>query len=74
MCRTEKQRLESECEPEFENEFSKMVDLTMQNIRFPMMTPRQIADLIQSPLVRTCKAIINKMAMAMQFHNGMLYF
>lgn len=68
-CRMER-RNEGEGDMVLENEFLRMVERIMEHIRLPMLTPRQIADLIQSPLVRNCKLIMDRMALAMAFHNG----
>lgn len=40
-------------------------------IRFPMMSPRQLADLLQCPLtLRYKEFFVERMAMAMAFHSG----
>lgn len=56
---------------EVEAQLSSFVEQTMINIRFPMMTPRQLAQLLLSPLVKRFKEFfIERMAMGMSFHSG----
>nr|CAD7589772.1 unnamed protein product [Timema genevievae] len=48
-----------------------LLEEVMANIRFPMMSPRQLADLLLSPLTKHYKEIIvERMAIGMSFHAG----
>lgn len=52
-------------------QYGSLVTEVMTHIRFPMMSPRQLAELLLSPLVRRYKDFfVEKMAVAMAFHNG----
>lgn len=47
------------------------VHAVMRHIRFPMMTPRQLADLLLFPLIRQYKDFfVDRMAVGMSFHSG----
>nr|CAD7266037.1 unnamed protein product [Timema shepardi] len=48
-----------------------LLEEVMAHIRFPMMSPRQLADLLLSPLTKHYKEIIvERMAIGMSFHAG----
>nr|XP_022905501.1 BTB/POZ domain-containing protein 17 isoform X1 [Onthophagus taurus] len=48
-----------------------LVEMIMSNIRFPMMNPKEIAELLLSPLVKKYKEFfVNQMTIAMVFHSG----
>lgn len=47
----------------------------MSHIRFPMMSPRQLAELLLSPLTTKYKEFfIERMAIGMAFHSGNTLF
>lgn len=57
-----------------EDDFRLLVEMVMVHIRFPMMTPRELADLYLSPLVKEYKEFFwDRMAMAMNYHSGNNY-
>ncbi|KAK9884631.1 hypothetical protein WA026_007471 [Henosepilachna vigintioctopunctata] len=48
-----------------------LVEVVMSYIRFPMMTPRELADLLLSPLIKQHKEFfVDKMSIGMSFHSG----
>lgn len=50
---------------------NNLVELIMGYIRFPMMTPRELADLLLSPLIKEHKEFfVNRMAFGMTYHSG----
>jgi hypothetical protein len=50
----------------------QLVVEVMSHVRFPMMSPRQLADLLLSPLTKTYKEFfVERMAIGMAFHSGM---
>lgn len=54
-----------------ENDMEQLVVEVMSNIRFPMMSPRQLAELLLSPLTTMYKEFfVEKMAIGMSFHSG----
>ncbi|KAK6617539.1 hypothetical protein RUM44_005127 [Polyplax serrata] len=54
-----------------ENDMEQLVVEVMSNIRFPMMSPRQLAELLLSPLTTKYKEFfVEKMAIGMSFHSG----
>jgi len=49
----------------------ELVEHTLSLIRFPMMTPRQLADLLLIPLTQKYKEfLMDHMSMSMVFHSG----
>lgn len=47
----------------------------MKFVRFPMMTPRQLADLLLVPLtIKYKEFFVTRMAIGMSFHSGMQDF
>ncbi|KAK0082532.1 hypothetical protein PV325_010218 [Microctonus aethiopoides] len=65
-------RLRSQLSPEeFESTLKQLVIAVMTPIRFPMMSPRQLADLLLSPLTKKYKEFfVERMAIGMSFHSG----
>lgn len=56
-----------ECEIAFE----QIVTTVMLPVRFPMMSPRQLAELLLSPLTQKYKEFfVHRMAIGMSFHSG----
>uniref|UniRef100_T1J0N0 BTB domain-containing protein n=1 Tax=Strigamia maritima TaxID=126957 RepID=T1J0N0_STRMM len=54
-----------------EEQFKALVTEVMLYIRFPMMSPRQLAELLLYPLtIRFKEFFVEKMAVAMAFHSG----
>jgi hypothetical protein len=52
----------------------QLVVEVMSHVRFPMMSPRQLADLLLSPLTKTYKEFfVERMAIGMAFHSGAIY-
>ena len=50
---------------------SALVEEVMLHVRFPMMTPRQLAELLLVPLTSRHKDFfVERMAMGMSFHSG----
>lgn len=50
-----------------------LVEEVMKYIRFPMMTPRELADLLLSPLTKENKEFfVDRMAIGMTYHSGQL--
>ncbi|XP_066251067.1 BTB/POZ domain-containing protein 17 [Euwallacea similis] len=48
-----------------------LVESIMMHIRFPMMTPRELADLLLSPLIKQHKEFfVDRMAIGMKYHSG----
>ncbi|KAL3276441.1 hypothetical protein HHI36_011822 [Cryptolaemus montrouzieri] len=48
-----------------------LVESVMSYIRFPMMTPRELADLLLSPLIKQHKEFfVDRMSIGMSFHSG----
>lgn len=53
---------------------NKTVEQVVPLIRFPMMTPRQLADLLLIPLTQTYKEfMMEQMSISMAFHSGELF-
>ncbi|XP_030767399.1 BTB/POZ domain-containing protein 17 [Sitophilus oryzae] len=51
--------------------FKRLVEKVMVYIRFPMMTPRELADLLMSPLIKQNKEFfVDRMAIGMKYHSG----
>ncbi|XP_069674979.1 BTB/POZ domain-containing protein 17 isoform X3 [Periplaneta americana] len=49
----------------------QLVVEVMSHVRFPMMSPRQLAELLLSPLTKTYKEFfVERMAIGMSFHSG----
>ncbi|KAJ8943668.1 hypothetical protein NQ314_009691 [Rhamnusium bicolor] len=56
---------------EVEEEYKLLVERIMKYIRFPMMTPRELADLLLSPLIKQHKEFfVDRMAIGMKYHSG----
>lgn len=56
---------------EFESTLKQLVIAVMTPIRFPMMSPRQLAELLLSPLTKKYKEFfVERMAIGMSFHSG----
>lgn len=56
---------------EFESTLKQLVVAVMTPIRFPMMSPRQLAELLLSPLTKKYKEFfVERMAIGMSFHSG----
>nr|CAH7745022.1 unnamed protein product [Callosobruchus chinensis] len=54
-----------------EENFKNLVERIMKYIRFPMMTPRELADLLLSPIIRQHKEFfMDRMAIGMKYHSG----
>lgn len=48
-----------------------LTEQVMMNIRFPMMSPRELAELLLSPLINKYKEFfVERMAIGMIFHSG----
>ncbi|KAF5286665.1 hypothetical protein FQR65_LT12496 [Abscondita terminalis] len=59
------------CESEIKTQMQSIVDIVMKCIRFPMMSPREIADLLLSPLLKQYGQImLRHMAFGMLYQNG----
>ena len=53
--------------------FDRYVELLIPNIRFPMMSPSQLADLILNPLAQThMELLVEKIRIAMAYHKNQL--
>lgn len=56
---------------EIELHMKQLVETVMSYIRFPMMSPRELADLLLSPIVRDHKDFfVDRMAIGMTYHSG----
>lgn len=67
----QREQLTEDSEPELEAQMEALVEEVMSYVRFPMMTPRQLAELILSPLTKRYKEFfIERMAIGMSFHSG----
>ncbi|XP_012276595.1 BTB/POZ domain-containing protein 17 [Orussus abietinus] len=65
-------RLKSRLSPsELEATLEQLVVAVMSPVRFPMMSPRQLAELLLSPLTKKYKEFfVERMAIGMSFHSG----
>lgn len=64
-------RLKSQCEPDQEVQFGKLVTDVMSYVRFPMLSPRQLASLLIHPLTSRFKDFfVEQMVLAMAFHSN----
>lgn len=62
---------EVESEQQLDQQMEALTQEVMANVRFPMMTPRQLAELLLSPLTKQYKEFfIERMAIGMSFHSG----
>ncbi|XP_019879774.1 BTB/POZ domain-containing protein 17 isoform X2 [Aethina tumida] len=63
---------QSEVEPqEAEEQFKNLLEMVMGYIRFPMMTPRELADILISPMIKHHKEFfVDRMTIGMNYHNG----
>lgn len=51
--------------------YTHLIESVMMHIRFPMMTPRDLADLLMSPLIKEHKEFfVDRMAIGMKYHSG----
>lgn len=58
---------------EFEATLKQLVITVMSPVRFPMMSPRQLAELLLSPLTKKYKEFfVERMSIGMSFHSGQL--
>jgi hypothetical protein len=58
---------------DIDSHMEQLVIEVMSHVRFPMMSPRQLADLLLSPLTKTYKEFfVERMAIGMAFHSGTL--
>lgn len=56
---------------EVERHMDNLVEAVMVYVRFPMMSPRDLADLLLSPLIKQYKEFfVDRMAIGMTFHYG----
>jgi hypothetical protein len=56
---------------ELEEHMSGLVKSVMMFIRFPMLSPRELADLLLSPLIKQHKEFfVDRMAIGMTYHSG----
>ncbi|GJQ73918.1 putative BTB POZ domain-containing protein [Trypoxylus dichotomus] len=56
---------------EIDKQMDHLVEIVMSHIRFPMMTPRELAELLLSPLIKKYKEFfVDRMAIGMAFHAG----
>ncbi|XP_014209003.1 BTB/POZ domain-containing protein 17 [Copidosoma floridanum] len=71
----QKQRLKnSSCAADIDIAFKQIVFTVMTAVRFPMMSPRQLAELLLSPLTQKYKEFfVERMAIGMSFHSGQNY-
>lgn len=52
-----------------------LIESVMMQIRFPMMTPRDLADLLMSSLIKEHKEFfVDRMAIGMKYHSGIAFF
>lgn len=65
--------LNQELECRDNDTFNNLVPFVMSHVRFPMMTPRQLASLLIDPLVtRFQDFFVSQMTLAMRFHSNNL--
>jgi hypothetical protein len=58
-------------DPQLEEKLFEIVQHSVELVRFPMMSPRQLADMLLSPLTQKYKEfLMEKMAIGMAFHSG----
>ena len=58
---------------DIEAHMEQLVVEVMSHVRFPMMSPRQLAELLLSPLTKKYKEFfVERMAIGMSFHSGNL--
>ncbi|XP_017769342.1 PREDICTED: BTB/POZ domain-containing protein 17 isoform X2 [Nicrophorus vespilloides] len=56
---------------ELQLHMKSLIEVAMSYIRFPMMSPRELADLLLSPLIKEHKEFfVERMAMGMMYHSG----
>ncbi|KAL6264588.1 hypothetical protein P5V15_004690 [Pogonomyrmex californicus] len=67
-------RLKAQLSPdELEATLHQLVIAVMSPVRFPMMSPRQLADLLLSPLTKKYKEFfVERMSIGMSFHSGQI--
>lgn len=64
-------KLKSELEENIDEHMKDLVENVMNYIRFPMMTPRELADLLLSPLIKQHKEFfVDRMSIGMSFHSA----
>ncbi|GLV38534.1 Transport and Golgi organization 10 [Carabus blaptoides fortunei] len=62
---------EGHSETSIEEHMKTLTEQVMTNIRFPMMSPRKLAELLLSPLINKYKEFfVERMAIGMIFHSG----
>lgn len=62
---------DEQLESQVETQMEALVEQVMSHVRFPMMSPRQLAELLMSPLTKKYKEFfIERMAIGMSFHSG----
>ncbi|KAL1517135.1 hypothetical protein ABEB36_000942 [Hypothenemus hampei] len=67
----ELQQMKMEKSEDCVGNFQKLVETVMMYIRFPMMTPRELAVLLMNPLIRQYKEFfVDRMAIGMKYHSG----
>lgn len=60
-------------EEDLENTMANYTKTAMLQVRFPMMSPRQLADLLLSPLVTKYKDfLVERLALGMAYHRNEL--
>ena len=66
------ERLKAQLAPtELETALKQLTVAVMSPVRFPMMSPRQLAELLLSPLTKKYKEFfVERMAIGMSFHSG----
>ncbi|KAJ8953749.1 hypothetical protein NQ318_015405 [Aromia moschata] len=56
---------------QMEQDYKYLVEKIMRFIRFPMMTPRELADLLLCPIIKQHKEFfVDRMAIGMKYHSG----
>ena len=59
---------------DIESHMEQLVVEVMSHVRFPMMSPRELAELLLSPLTKKYKEFfVERMAIGMSFHSGKTY-
>lgn len=58
-------------EQDMDVSMTQLIEAAMSHVRFPMMSPRQLAELLLSPLTQKHKEFfVERMALGMAFHSG----
>lgn len=67
----QRQQMLEDADPQIDAHMEVLIQEVMSHVRFPMMTPRQLAELLLSPLTKQYKEFfIERMAIGMSFHSG----